>query len=99
MLGTFTHFYGLLLPKKICSDEPVAVWHAPDVDIVKAGLYVIVKLFSVVGSFWRFVGLLLNGPDDKDDYEIEILKRFKQINRDLVFPDVDDLAIAKKSDI
>ena len=57
------------------TNEPVAVWYGPDVDIVKAGLYVIVKVFSVVGRFRLFVGLLLSGPDDEDDYEIEILKR------------------------
>ena len=53
----------------------MAVWYAPDVGIVNAGLYVIVKVFSVVGSFRHFVGLLLSGPDDEDHYEIEILKR------------------------
>ena len=68
-------------------------------DIVKAGLYVIVKVFSVVGSFKHFIGLLLSGPDDEDDYEIEILKQCKQINHDFVFADVDDLATAEKSDI
>ena len=52
--------------------EPVAVWYAPAVDIVKASLYFIVKVFSVVGSFRHFVRLLLNGSDDEDDYEIEI---------------------------
>ena len=81
------------------TNEPVAVWCAPDVDIVKAGLYVIVKVFSVVGSFRQFVRLLLNGPNDEDDCEIEILKRSKQINHSCVFPDVDHLATAKKSDI
>ena len=49
-------------------------------DIVKAaGLYVIAKVFSVDGSFRHFIGLLLTGHDDEDDYEIEILKRSKQI--------------------
>ena len=57
------------------TNELVAVWYTPDVDIVKAGLYVIVKVFSVVMSFRNFVGLLLSGPDVEDDYEIEILKR------------------------
>ena len=77
------------------TNEPVVVWHAPDVDIVKAGLYIIVKVFSVVGSFRHFVGLLLTGPDDEDDYEIEILKRSKQVNHDFVFSDVDDLAVVR----
>ena len=49
------------------TNEPVAVWNALDVDIVKAGLYVIVLVFSVVGSFRHFIGLLLSGPDDEDD--------------------------------
>ena len=84
---------------QIGTNEPVAVWYAPDVDIVKAGLYVIVKVFSVVGSFRHFFRLLLNGPDDEDDFDIEILKRSKQINHGFVFPDVDHLATAKKSDI
>ena len=56
-------------------------------------------MVSVVGSFRHFVGLLLNGPDDEDDYEIKILKRSKQINYGFVFPDIDDLPTAKKSDI
>ena len=56
-------------------------------------------MFSVVGSFKNFVGLLLNGPDDEDFYEIKILKWSKQINHGFVFPDVDDLATAKKSDL
>ena len=60
--------------------ELMAVWYAPAVDIVKVGLYVIVTVFSAVGSFRHFIGLLLNGLDDEDDYEIEILKRSKQIN-------------------
>ena len=61
------------------TNETEAVWYAPDVDIVKAGLYVIVKVFSVVLSFRHFVGLLLSGPDDENDFDIEILKRSKQI--------------------
>ena len=56
-------------------------------------------MFSVVGSFKHFVGLLLNGPDDENDYEIEILKRSKQINHGFIYPDVDHLATVKKSDI
>ena len=56
-------------------------------------------VFSVVGSFRHFIGLPLKGPDDEDDYEIAILKRSKQINHDFAFPDVDDLATARKSDI
>ena len=40
------------------TNEPVAVWYAPDVDIVRAGLYVIVKVFFVVGSFRHFIGLI-----------------------------------------
>ena len=80
------------------TNEPVAVWYAPDVDIVKAGLYVIVKVFSEIGSFRHFVRLLLNGPDDEDDYEIE-KNGSKQINHGFVFPDIDHLATAKKSDI
>ena len=93
------HSCGTFEPVQRGTNEPVAVWYAPDVDIVKTGLYVIVKVFSVVGSFRQFVRLLLNGPDDEDDYEIEILKRSKQINHGFVFPDVDHLATAKKSDI
>ena len=54
------------------TNEPVAVWYAPDVDIVKAGFHVIVKVFSVVGSFRHLIGLLLSGPDDEHDYETEI---------------------------
>ena len=57
------------------TNEPVAVWYALHVDIVKAGLYVFVKVFSVVGSFRHFIGLLLSGSDGEDDYEIEILKQ------------------------
>ena len=83
------HTCGTFEPVQRGTNEPVAVWCAPDVDIVKAGLYVIVKVFSVVGSFRHFVRLLLNGPNDKDDCEIEILKRSKQINHGFVFPDVD----------
>ena len=56
-------------------------------------------MFSVVGSFRHFVRLLLNGPDDEDDYEIKILEWSLQINHGFVFPDVDDLAPAKKSDM
>ena len=66
---------GAFEPAQRGTDEPEAVWYAPDVDIVKAGLYVIVKVFSVVGNFKNFVGLLLSDPDDEDDYKIEILKR------------------------
>ena len=68
------HSCGTFEPVQRGTNEPVAVWCALAVDIVKAGLYVIVEVFSVVGSFRHFVELLLNGPDDEDDYEIEILK-------------------------
>ena len=64
-----------------------------------AGRYVIVKVFSVDGSFRHFVGLLLNGPDDEDNHEIRFLKRSKQIKNGFVFPDVDNRATAKKSDM
>ena len=81
------------------TNEPMVVCYVPNMDIVKAGLYVIVKVFSVVGSFRHFVGHLPNGPDHEDDNEIKILKPFRQINHGFAFPDVDDLAASKKSDI
>ena len=87
---------GIFEPVQRGTNEPVAVWYALDVDIVKVGLYVIVKVFSIVGSFRHFIGLLLNGPDGEDDYEIEILKQSKQINHNFVVPDVDDLALLRK---
>ena len=93
------HGCGTFEPMQRGSNEPVAVWYAPDADIVKAGLYVIDKVFFVIGSFRHFVGLLLNGIDDKDDNEIKLLKRSKQLNHGFSFPDVDDLATVKKSDI
>ena len=93
------HSCGTFEPVQRGTNEPVAVWYAPDVDIVKAGPYVIFKVFSVVGSFRHFVRLLLNGPDDEDDYEIEILKRSEQINHGFAFLDVDHMATAKKSDV
>ena len=58
---------GIFEPVQRGTNEPVAVWYALDVDMVKAGLYVIVKVFSVVGSFRHFIGLLFGGPDDEDD--------------------------------
>ena len=79
------HSCGTFEQRQRGTNEPVAVWCAPDVDIVK--------------SFRHFVGLLCNGPDDEDDYEIKILKLSKQINHSFFFPDVDDQATAKKSNI
>ena len=68
-------------------------------DIVEAGRYVIVTVFSVDGSFIHLVELLFNDRDDEDDYEIRFLKRSKQIKDGFVLPYVYDLATAKKSDL
>jgi len=35
------------------------------------------------------VELVLSGPNDDDDFEVEFLKRFKKLGNGFVFPDRD----------
>ena len=81
------------------SSESEGLVEEQNPEIIEAGRYVIVKMFPVDGSFKHFVGLLLDGPDEEGDFEIKFMKRSNRIKDGCIFPEVDDLATAKKSDI
>lgn len=63
------------------------------------GCFAIVKVYSSDGKFKKFVGLLQNGPDDDGDFKVKFMKRSNKIKNGFVFPEIEDLASAKKEEI
>ena len=55
--------------------------------MIEAGCYCIVNVYSNYGKFKMLVELVLRGPDDDDDFEVKFLKRFNKLGNGFVFPD------------
>ena len=47
----------------------------------------------------KFIGKLVSGPDEDEDFEISFLERSRKIKNGFVFPEMEDLASIGKKDI
>ena len=65
----------------------------------KVGDFVVVRVLSVGGDCKLFVGKLLSGPDEEQDFEISYLERSRKIKYGFNFPQVEDLASISVNDI
>ena len=63
--------------------------------IIEAGCYCTIKVYSSDGKFKLIVEVVLRGPGDYGDFEVNFLKRSNNIRNEFVFPDRDDIAFAK----
>ena len=61
--------------------------------------YVVVKVYGEKMTFWLFVAEILSGPDEDRDYEVKFMKSSSIIKQGFYFPEDEDLASAKRSDI
>ena len=76
----------------LLDEEPIAIFP-------KQGDFVIGNVHTIGGKTKKFVGKLLSGPDEKEDYEISFLQRSNKIKNGFVFPEQEDLASISKQDI
>ena len=75
---------------------------APQTDelvILKCGDFVIANVHTAAGNCKKFIGKLVSGPDEDEDFEISFLERSKKIKNGFVFPKMEDLASIGKKDI
>ena len=61
--------------------------------------YVVVKVYGEKMTFRFFVAEILSGPDEDGDYEVKFMKSSSKIKQGFFFPEDEDLASAKRSDI
>ena len=76
----------------LLDEEPIAIFP-------KQGDIVIGNVHTIGGKTKKFVGKLLSGPDEEEDYEISFLQRSNKIKNGFVFPEQEDLASISKQDI
>ena len=73
---------------------------APQTDklvILKCGDFVIANVHTAAGNCKKFIGKLVSGPDEEEDFKISFLERSRKIKNGFVFPEMEDLAsIGKK---
>ena len=75
---------------------------APQTDelvILKCGDFVIANVHTAAGNCKKFIGKLVSGPDEDEDFEISFLERSRKIKNGFVFPEMEDLASIGKKDI
>ena len=65
--------------------------------ILKCGGFVYVH--TAAGNCKKFIGKLVSGPDEDEDFEISFLERSRKIKNGFVFPEMEDLASIGKKDI
>ena len=71
----------------------------PSLFFSKQGDFVVGDVHTVGGKTKKFVGKLLSGPDEEEDFEISFLQRSNKIKNGFVFPEQEDLASISKQDI
>ena len=75
---------------------------APQTDklvILKCGDFVIANVHTAAGNCKKFIGKLVGGPDEDEDFEISFLEGSRKIKNGFVFPEMEDLASIGKKDI
>ena len=75
---------------------------APQTDklvILKCGDFVIANVHTATGKRKKFIGKLVSGPDEDEDFEISFLERSRKIKNGFVFPEMEDPASIGKKNI
>lgn len=75
-------------------NSPTEQWAIP-----KPGDFVVGKVHSFGGSGKLYVGKILSGPDEDNDYDISYLERSRKIKCGFIFPEVQDMASISEADI
>ena len=73
--------------------------HKRLLNVVKIGAYLIVKVFTHGIRYHHFIGVITYGPDEDEGFKVKYAKRFQKITAAFWFPEVEDLASVKGSDI
>ena len=66
---------------------------------LKCGDFVIANVHTGAGKCKKFIGKLVSGPDENENFEISFLERSRKIKNGFVFPEMEDLASIGKKDI
>ena len=75
---------------------------APQTDklvILKCGDFIIANVHTAAGKSKKFIGKLVSGPDEDEDFETSFLERSRKIKNGFVFPEMKDLASIDNIDI
>ena len=56
-------------------------------------------MHTAAGNCKKFIGKLVGGPNEDEDFEISFLERLRKIKNGFVFPEMEDLASIGKKDI
>ena len=75
---------------------------APQTDklvILKCRDFVIANVHTAAGKWKKFIGKLVSGTDEDEDFKISFLKRLRKIKNGFIFPETEDLASNGKKDI
>ena len=81
------------------SDDDSSPVYVNELLMPKYGDFVVAKVHTAAGRSKKFVGKLVSGQDENDDFEISFLERSKKIKNGFVFPEEEDLASIGKQDI
>ena len=73
--------------------------HPVNLVMFRCGDFAIANVHTVAGKCEKFIGKLISGPDEDQDFEISFLERSKKIKNGFVFPEVEDLASIARKDI
>ena len=73
--------------------------HPVNLVMFRCGDFVIANVHTAAGKCKKFIGKLISGPDEDQDFEISFLERSKKIKNGFVFPEVEDLASIARKDI
>ena len=73
--------------------------HPVNLVMFRCGDFVIANVHTAAGKCKKFIGKLISGPDEVQDFEISFLERSKNIKNGFVFPEVEDLASIARKDI
>ena len=67
--------------------------------IHKGGDFVIANVHTAAGKRKKFIGKMVSGPNEDEDFKISFLERSRKIKYGFVFPEMEDLASIGKKDI
>ena len=73
--------------------------HPVNLVMFRSGDFVIANVHTAAGKCEKFIGKLISGPEEDQDFEISFLERSKKIKNGFVFLEVEDLASIARKDI
>ena len=66
---------------------------------LEVGDFVVVKVYSLDDNCKNFIAHILDGPDEDRDFEVKFMTRSQKIKNAFQFPEIDDLASIRLTDI